>query len=165
GPDAADNVVLTSQLPAGTSFLRCVGATCTAPAAGTDGGTVTVNFGTLGQIYLNRLAGVAIQVVVNAPIGTTLNNTISVSSSTSDATLTNNTVTAKTLVAGYSQFGDVVTVDGARLYTIALRQNGSVWSWGIPFGSSESSVFALTTPRPVDGLSNIAAIAAGDKHA
>ena len=54
GPDASDNVVLTAHLAPGTSFVRCVGAICSGPTPGANGGTVTVQMGTLGQTFDNR---------------------------------------------------------------------------------------------------------------
>jgi uncharacterized repeat protein (TIGR01451 family) len=166
GPDPSDNVVLTSRLPSGTTFVGCSnGTTCSGPPPGTDGGTVTVNFGTIGKDFNSRLVGAGFQVRVNATAGTTLLNQLSVSSSTTDANLTNNSVTATTLVANFTPFNEVLAVDGARLYTIALKQDGTVWMWGIPFGSVESSDYSLTTPKRVDGLSGITQIAAGNSHA
>ena len=166
GPDAADNVVLTAQLPAGVTFVSCNGGTsCNGPPSGVSGGTVNFNLGTLGQLYNNRLQNVAVQVRVDAAAGTTLQTNFSVSSSTTDPKPGNNSLSITTLVADYRPLDQVVAVDGSRLNTIALRQDGTVWFWGIPFGAPESSANAVLNPVRVAGLSNVVAISAGWEHA
>jgi uncharacterized repeat protein (TIGR01451 family) len=165
GPDAADNVTFTSRLSPGTSFVRCLYVECEGPVAGSDGGTVRANFGRLGEIYNNRLARGVIQVKVNAAAGTTLRTTFEVSSFTPDRFQANNVATATTLVANYSPFTNVIDVEGSRLTTIALKADGTVWFWGIPFGAVESPANYQTTPTQVGGLSNITAIASGWGHA
>lgn len=165
GPDPAENVVLTAHLPAGTSFVGCLEKSCSGPPVGTDGGTFTMNLGTLGEVYDRRASGGEFQVRVNAPSSTTLVASFEASSSTPDLNLKNNKAQLTTVVAGFSDFRDVVAATGARIYTMALRRDGSVWFWGIPFESPESAVFGLTTPRRVAGLSNVTAIACGFSHA
>ena len=166
GPDASDNVVVTAQLPSGTSFVECgfAGEACTGPPPGTDGGTVTSHIGTLGQIYDNRITGIDVRVRVTAPTGTALATNFSVSSSVSDLNPVNNQATVTTLVANHSPFGQVVSVDGGGT-SIALRNDGTVWSWGLPFGSPGSTVDSVTIPRRVEGISNVVQIASGWTHA
>ena len=167
GPDAASNAVLTAELPPGTSFVECenVGLTCTPPPNGTDGGTVTFPVGTLGQIFNNRSREARVSVRVNAPAGTTLAAKFTLSSSTTDLFPANNIAIATTQVSPVTSFGDIVAVEGGLSATVALRQDGTVWLWGLPFGSTDSPDFSLTTPRRVTGLSNVVAIAAGGSHA
>jgi uncharacterized repeat protein (TIGR01451 family) len=165
GPDAADNVTFTSQLPAGTSFVRCLEMDCIGPPAGSDGGTVTVNYLRLGEIYLRYPAGGMIQVKVTAPAGTTLTTTFAVTSSTPDSFPTNNATAATTLVANYSPFNNVVDVQGKFALKFALKEDGTVWNWGVPFGLDAFPIYNLATPTQIAGLSNIIAIAAGREHA
>jgi uncharacterized repeat protein (TIGR01451 family) len=165
GPDAADNVVLTARLPAGTTFVGCVvGATfCSEPPPGANEGLISFPLGTLGQIFFNKTSGARIQVKVNAnvPAGTTLAATFSAASSMSETNPANNSTTATALVGDLTPFGNVLAADGARLFSVALKKDGTVWFWGIPPGSGETSSNGIPTPKLIEGLSNITEISAG----
>ena len=165
GPDAADNVVITSQLPTGLSFVRCGGGvTCTGPPVGSNGGTVTVDLGTLGRSFLNGLSSAAIVVRVEATAGATLNTSFSLTSSTPDPNSTNNTVTQTIVVSDYSIFNDVVDVVGNNGNTTALKQDRTVWTWGLPFGAADCEGCGDTLPQRVVGLSDVVAIASSTGH-
>ena len=167
GPDAVDSVVLTSQLPAGTSFIGCEDSqlTCSPPPNGTDGGTVTFNVGTLGDIWHRQSREARIQVRVNAPGGSTLRNTLTATSSTPDANPSNNSVVVATPVADFSTFGDVKAVYGNGTNILVIKNDGTVWSWGMIFGTGGSTNEQFVTPKPVPGLSNIVSLASAPDHA
>jgi uncharacterized repeat protein (TIGR01451 family) len=166
GPDAADNVVVVSQLPSGLSFVECgLNVTCTGPPAGSSGGSVTINLGTLGDLYRKGANGGSFDVRVNAAAGTILTTSFSVMSSTADPNPANNTVTQITPVADYSLFDDLVAVAGNNGNTIALKQDGTVWTWGQPFGAVDCEGCGDSLPKPVAGLLNVIAIASGGQHA
>jgi uncharacterized repeat protein (TIGR01451 family) len=94
GPDAANSVVLTDPLPAGTTFVSCtaVPGSCTGPAPGTDGVTAD-----LGTIAVGSAATVTIVVDVTASYGN-LVNTATATSSTPDPNPGNNSSTAVTTI-------------------------------------------------------------------
>lgn len=165
GPDAADNVVITAQLPPQLSFVECVGSVpCTGPPAGSNGGTVTINLGTLGNSFLKLASGTAFYVRVNAAAGATLNTTFTITSSTLDQNPANNTAVQTVVVADYKPFNNVVAVDGNNGNTIALRQDGTVWTWGLPFAGSGCEGCGDALPRRVPGLTDVVAIASSIGH-
>jgi endonuclease G, mitochondrial len=92
GPNSAPNVVITDVLPAGTTFVSAIP---TRGSCSRVGQVVTCNLGTLPK---NWIAGVALVVKVNAPVGTIITNTAQVVSSHPDPNPGNNTDTASTKV-------------------------------------------------------------------
>src|SRR6185369_16566533 len=48
--------------------------------------------------------------------------------------------------------------------TVALRQDGTVWTWGAPFGSVDCEGCGDALPKRVLGLTEIVAIASSDGH-
>jgi uncharacterized repeat protein (TIGR01451 family) len=109
GPSAAANVVLSDPVPAAAdtppdttfvSFAQNTGPmfTCSTPSGG---GTGTVNC-TLATLAAGATATFTLVVKVNADVreGTTVTNKASVSSTTSDPNLSNNSATATTLIVG-----------------------------------------------------------------
>lgn len=96
GPDDAVNVVLTDVLPANTSF---VDASTNTGSVSFDGTTLTVNVGTL-LFDTTATATLIVQVNQNTPRGTTISNTASATSDTSDVDTSNNSATAFTVVTG-----------------------------------------------------------------
>lgn len=96
GPDDAVNVVLTDILPANTSF---VDASTNTGSVSFDGTTLTVNVGTL-PFDTTATATLIVQVNQNTPRGTTISNTVSGTSDTSDPDTSNNSATAFTVVTG-----------------------------------------------------------------
>jgi CSLREA domain-containing protein/uncharacterized repeat protein (TIGR01451 family) len=102
GPNSAASVRITDTLPAGLTFVRAI------PSHGTCSralNVVTCNVGTLGKW---RFAGVVITVRVNSsvPIGTTLVNTASVTSTTPDPRAGNNTDSVRTKVVAQHEDDD-----------------------------------------------------------
>jgi len=99
GPAAAASVQLTDAVPAGTVFESLAspaGWTCTTPALGATG-TVSCSVATLAA---GTSATFDLRVRLNAgtSAGTTLSNTVAVSSATADPDPSNNTDTEPTLV-------------------------------------------------------------------
>lgn len=98
GPDAAINASWSDTLPAGTTFvsLPAVGGwSCTTPDAG-DTGTVSCSnpsFAVGSSVFTLTVA-----VDPTVPAASTLSNTATVTSSTSDGNMGNNSSTATTLV-------------------------------------------------------------------
>jgi uncharacterized repeat protein (TIGR01451 family) len=123
-PAAADDVLLSDTLPAGTTFVSLLapaGWTATTPAVGATG-TVTASLPTLAS---GASAEFVLVVAVDggATPGSVIMNTAAVSAATSDPDISNNTSTAATLVAA------AVPVSGplalvvllAALYLLAAR--------------------------------------------
>lgn len=96
GPDDAVNVVLTDALPAHTSFVN---ASTNTGSVSFDGTTLTVNVGTLAFDSMAN-ATFVVQVDQNTPRGTTISNTVTGTSNTSDPDTSNNSATAFTVVTG-----------------------------------------------------------------
>lgn len=96
GPDDAVNVVLTDVLPANTSF---VDASTNTGSVSFDGTTLTVNVGTL-PFDTTATATLIVQVNQNTSRGTTISNTVSGTTDTSDPDTSNNSATALTVVTG-----------------------------------------------------------------
>jgi uncharacterized repeat protein (TIGR01451 family) len=98
GPDAADDVVLTDQLPFGTVFLAVTasGWQCTAPAPKTKGGTVTC---TIDPLASGGGVATSIAVQVRALPGRgPIVNAVSVTTSAVDPNPSNNSASASTIV-------------------------------------------------------------------
>jgi uncharacterized repeat protein (TIGR01451 family) len=103
GPSDAASVVLSDPIPADTtfvSFTQNTGPTftCSTPSVG---GTGTVSC-SIASLVVSATATFTLVVNVNATVleGTTITNTASVSSATSDPNLANNSSTVTTLIVG-----------------------------------------------------------------
>ena len=96
GPDTANNIVLTDTIPAHTTF---VDASTNTGSVSFDGTTMTVN---VGNLPFDGMANVTLTVRVdqNTPRDTTISNTVTGTSSTSDPDTSNNSATAFTVVTG-----------------------------------------------------------------
>jgi uncharacterized repeat protein (TIGR01451 family) len=96
GPDTALAVTVTDATPAGTTFVSVTPNTgsCTAPPVGGTG-TVTCTVGTMGS---GASFSITLVVNVNASSGSTVTDTASVTSTTSDPKTTNNSATFTTNV-------------------------------------------------------------------
>jgi len=135
GPSAADNVNLSSAVPANTTFVSMAapsGWTCTAPPVGSTGNIIC----TALNLNANTSATFALVVRVNAAVanGTVLSNTANVSSSVIDPNSANNTAIATTLVGTTalaemtvtnSNSPDPVVAGGTITYTQTATNVGS----------------------------------------
>jgi uncharacterized repeat protein (TIGR01451 family) len=106
GPNAAQAVVLTATVPAGTTYFSSgdAGSTHftegTTPAFGSATGTVTGNVPTLPVgTSVSATAWLIFEVNPATPVGTVITLTASASSSTSDPSSGNNTGSASTTVS------------------------------------------------------------------
>ncbi len=93
GPNPADHVIVTFQVPANSTFVSASPSQGGAPTVSPDGSTVTINLGTLasgGQAQIQYL-------IVPQSSGT-LTPTVSVASDSGDTVLTNNQASASVLV-------------------------------------------------------------------
>ncbi len=129
-PSDAQNVTLTDVVPAGTTFVSFAPAPGWSATVPSVGGTGTIT-ATKSTFTSSDSSGFTLVVHVNAPSGTTLVNTATVSSSTPDPNPGNNSATESTPV---SQAADVLAmktdapdpvVAGNNLtYTITVTNNG-----------------------------------------
>lgn len=125
GGEQAQNVVLTDQLPAGTSFVSV------APGSPTCAVTSGLLSCSLGAMANGAQQTVTLVVAVGPGLaGTTIADTAQVTSSTTDPNTANNTSTATTLVRAsadvqVTQTGPASVVAGAPLaYTITVKNAG-----------------------------------------
>ena len=96
GPAAAEDVVVSDPLPAGTSFVRALSrhGSCTPPDLASGGAALTCSLGSMGDGSTRTII-----LVFRAPdADTTIVNTASVTSSTTDPNLHDNTATLETKV-------------------------------------------------------------------
>lgn len=127
GPSAADNVVLTDILPAGTSF---VSVNTSQGTAANNSGTITANLGTIaagGSATVTLVVSTASSLADNA----TVNNTATVTSDYLDTDLTNNSDSTSTAVDRLVDLAitktdspDPVLVNGQLTYTLTVINNG-----------------------------------------
>ncbi|HEX7957129.1 MAG TPA: hypothetical protein VF508_09310, partial [Pyrinomonadaceae bacterium] len=164
------DVTVTDTLPPGTSFVSCqpppfIGATCAGPPPGANGGTVTFNF---PAYHLALTDALRVTVDVTAPAGSTLTNTATATSSARDPEPQNNTTAVTIPVAGGDSFVNARQVSARNYYTLALKDDGTVWGWGenksgqVYDGSKDE---LRNLPVQVAGVSNATAIAAGSGFA
>jgi len=101
GPDDATNVTLTDPLPANTSFVSASASQGTATFADD---TLTVEFGTIngpeGDDVFSATVEFIVKVNDDAPRGTTIINTATVTSDTPDPDSSTNSANAFTVVTG-----------------------------------------------------------------
>jgi len=98
GPDGAEDVVITDPLPQGTTFVSVAPPfpTCIHPPVGA-GGTVSC---AVGDLAPGQSVVVTIEVEITARGGTTITNTATASSATSDPFPANNSASLTTRVFG-----------------------------------------------------------------
>jgi uncharacterized repeat protein (TIGR01451 family) len=132
GPSNAITAALSDTLPAGETFVSLVtpgGWSCTTPAVGA-GGTVSCSNPSFAGVSVFTLT---VKVDAGTPGGTVLDDTVTVSSATSDPVPDNNSATAHTLVnaaplpvitATKTASGTFVP-GGSVTYTVVLTNSGS----------------------------------------
>jgi uncharacterized repeat protein (TIGR01451 family) len=143
GPDSAANVTLTDALPATTSLVSV------SPGSPTCTGTTVI---TCGLGTMSAGANFAVDIVVNTSQTGTLNDTASVSTTSTDPNPANNSATAATTVKPLPSivFGPATVVDAQRTEGEPLNfidLNGNYWESG-PWGTSTQNSFVH---RSVDG--------------
>lgn len=141
GPNAAQGVVLTDTLPAGTTFVSL------AQASGTDGFTLSNSGTSATATATGTLASGATDtftLVVSAPSslanGSTVTDTASVTASNPDSNTANNTATTTATVVNTATNSDVAvtlsapgtgTEGGTITYTITVTNSGPVAASGV----------------------------------
>jgi uncharacterized protein len=135
GADSADNVSITDNLPAGTTFVSLIqnsGPTfnCTTPAVGANG-QVSCSIGTLANAASAQFT-LVVSVARGTANGTILSNTATISSQTFDPDTDDNSATATTTVNNAPDLAlnlevtpDPVAPGGSLTYQITLTNNGS----------------------------------------
>jgi uncharacterized repeat protein (TIGR01451 family) len=125
GPHQAPDVTLTDQLPSGVSFLS---ASSTEGVCAEASGTVTCNLGNMAQ---NANVSITIVVNVTAASGTTLENTASVSHTTTDPNLLNNSANTSTEVQAQADMSAFAMAEPSWVasgstvtYTVDVTNNG-----------------------------------------
>ncbi|HEY0101807.1 MAG TPA: S8 family serine peptidase, partial [Pyrinomonadaceae bacterium] len=166
----AERVSVVSQLPQGVSFISCAApyqSVCTAPAVGSTG-AVTLSLNRLSPI---STASISIVVQVNAPPGSTLHNTTTITNYWNDPNPSNNTATVSTVVQDASVFAGVRAISAGGSsnggHTLAVKSNGTVWAWGLNVAGQLGDGFNyLDSHMPVQvvGLSDVSAVDAGSDH-
>lgn len=133
GPSVAQNVVVQDNLPANAAFISASasgGGTCTKPAVGSSGGSLSCTWASLASgaqntvTYLLRPLGSA--------AGSNVVNTVNVSTTTDESNLTNNSATTTTAVTAAKLDILVNNVDGSdpldlgqsTTYTVTITNNG-----------------------------------------
>jgi uncharacterized repeat protein (TIGR01451 family) len=167
GPSDLTGGAFTAQLPSGVSFQSCgtnaVQGTCTGPAVGTDGGTVNGSTGPISGFFTESIQ-YSIRVRVTAPSGTTLTLNASAIGVRPDPNPANNSFTYQTLVVSDPGLSNVRAIAAGRNSSVAVRNDGTVWTWGENFSGQlgDGSSDPRSTPAPVPGLSAVNAVAAGN---
>jgi uncharacterized repeat protein (TIGR01451 family) len=159
GPSTAQAVNLTDTLPGNAAFIALVavsgGGTCTAPAAGTVGGTLSCNWSGI-------LSGAQQTVTYTVrPLGTAagqnLVNGVAVTTTTSETNLANNGATTTTpvtapqldILVNKNDSADPVDLGAVTRYTISVNNSGPSYGTNLVMtdvfpdpGSSPTATFS-----------------------
>ncbi len=158
GPAAASSVTLTDVVPAGTVFESLAvpaGWTCTTPAPGATG-TVSCGVATLAT-GATATFDLRVRLAPGTPAGTTLSNTVSVTSATPNPDPANNSDTEPTLVVGPGMADlSIVKTDapdpqaaGAPVsYTFAITNNGPATATSVTVTDTLPAGTALVASSP-----------------
>ncbi|HEX5873241.1 MAG TPA: S8 family serine peptidase [Pyrinomonadaceae bacterium] len=162
GPSPADEVTMTNVLPAGTTFVSCISShfntSCT-----NSGGTVTGKINILHPVPIDSGIRFTLVVKVDAAPGTALQNSPSASSVRPDPNPLNNSATAITQVVAEPFFGNARAISAGDTHTSSVRNDGTVWTWGLgtqgqlgdgTSGTALDPVRSLT-PLQVPGLDGV----------
>lgn len=153
GPDAAQNVVLTDNVPANTTFVAIVQSSgptfsCSAPAVGATG-TITCTIASLARGD-SATFDLAYTVNPSAPVGTVITNTVTISSDTAELRPEDNSSTATATVTAASTGGGTGTCSvgcpddvTAVANTTQGTQNGAVVHFSPPSGNTECGVIVV----------------------
>jgi uncharacterized repeat protein (TIGR01451 family) len=164
GPNPADLPVLTVLLPAGTSFVSCAtsfSATCT-NTSGTVTGTTSIH----GLSSIGGTLPFTITVKVDAPAGASLQTSVSLTSARPDPNPSNNSRILTSNVVAQVFFGNVRAIAAGNSHTTAVRNDGTVWAWGLgsqgqlgdgSSGTSLNTVRAIA-PLQVPGIDGVEAV-------
>jgi len=123
GPSTATSATITEVTPPNTTFSSIgtppAGWSCTTPSVGNTGTITCTN-----PSFAVGTASFSIVVAVNAatPAGTAISDTASVTSSTTDPNLANNSATASDVVATNTE-ADLITTNSASPTTVAAGSN------------------------------------------
>jgi len=161
GPSAADLVVMTDVLPAGTSFVSCNSSHFTATCTN-SGSTVTGRINTLERVPFDSGVRFTIVAKVDAVPGTALQNNPSVSGFRPDPNSANNSATVTNHVVAESFFANARAIAAGNAHTTTVKTDGTVWTWGAgslgQLGDGSRGIGVFTT-APIQ----VADLAAVDK--
>ncbi len=162
GPNAAQGVVLTDVLPAGSSFVTITPAASNPDAFtfGQAGGSVTESAATIGAGDTNTFT-----LVVSAPAtllnGADFSDTVSVTSSTADGNGANNSATAAGTVVNTSSGADLAVTNTASptslvegdtiTYTLTVTNNGPSAATGVVLTNTLGSNLRFVTAAAGQG--------------
>jgi len=166
GPNPTENVVMTDVLPAGATFVSCTSENIFATCSNSNG-TVT---GRINSLDISPgVFGVGFRIIatVTAGPGTSLQNTATVSAFRSDPNPANNSATNSTAVVAESFFSSVKAISAGRSHTTTVRNDGTVWDWGMggngQLGDGNIGIGVRSvTPIQVSGIDNVTAVADGN---
>jgi len=162
GPNPADLPVMTVLLPAGTTFVSCatqiIGATCT-----NTSGTVTGGVALFSPSAIVGSIPFVITVKVDAPAGTALQTNASVTSARPDPNPANNSASVTSNVVAQVFFGNSRAIGAGNAHTTAVRNDGTVWTWGVGSqGQLGDGTFLMgtrsVTPLQVPGMEGVATV-------
>ena len=158
GPSTAQNVQVVDVLPANAAFVSASasgGGSCTTPAVGAAGGTLTCTWASLANGSQNTVT------YVLRPLGTAAGsnvvNTVNVSTSTAESDTTNNSATTTTAVTAAQldilvnkvDSADPVDLGQPTTYTITINNSGPSFGTNVVLtdifpapGSSPTATFS-----------------------
>ena len=131
GPDGASTVVLTDNVPANTSFVSATQDSGPTFNCVTSGGTTTCDIASLPRGATASFT--MVYQVDSVPAGTVISNTASVSSTTQENHLEDNTSTDSTTVASGSPGGDCVLDCPNDIVVTTTNPSGTA----VTFGNAE----------------------------
>lgn len=145
GPDPASAASWSDTLPAGTTFLSLpavAGWSCTTPAVGASG---TINCTNPSMAVGSAAFSLLVTIDPSVAAGTVLSNTATVTSSTTDPNLSNNSATATTTVAASANLTVTnlslpPTVNAGAQFTYQMLVSN--------FGPSAAAAVSLTNTLP-----------------
>jgi uncharacterized repeat protein (TIGR01451 family) len=147
GPSSAAGTTLTETTPANTTFGSITvpsGWSCTTPAAGGTG-TISCTDASLG------VTSSSFSIVLNVPTGTAagtaISNTATVTTTTNDPNLANNTATANDVVATSTQ-ADLVVTNTASPTSVAAGSNVTYTQTVTNDGPAAATTVSFTQTTP-----------------